>query len=312
MEFCARCTVSGDRVRLFDAIFEGRSEKICERCSIIENIPIIKKPTTNQLKESEKNVGVRPRMQRLAGIREFKKVDSYFQGDKLKQLEQNPGLEMPEKEKLNLIDYFHWEIMRNRRRKGLSQKQLAETIYESEMAINMLERGKYPGNAEDIIRKLEQFFQINLRKISDVEKISKRRERDYSKPILLDEMGRELTTIPEPEIVLINEEETEQPLKSAVEISRERLESQMKNNPKRDLNIKEIDSKNVTINDLRNIHKRKFEVTRQEKVEEQRRIEDRNKLVEARKEELRMRKEKESKDLDNVLGGSELLKDDFD
>ncbi len=307
MDFCSRCGVSGDKIRLFDAIFEGRMEKICERCSIVENIPIVKKPTSNQLKESEKSLGVNTRMKMLSGIKEKKKVDSYFQGDRLRELEQNPTLELPQKEKLNLKDHFHWEIMRNRRRKGLSQKQLAETIYESEIAINMLENQRYPENAESVIKKLEQFFQISLRKISDIEKLMKQREKQYTKPVLLDEMGRELDRIPEPEVNLENEnvmeEEESKPRRSAEEISMERFDKL-----KKDLDLKEIDSKKVTINDLKDIHRRKVEASKQERNEEQRRIEERSKLVEARKEELRFRKEKESKDLDKVLGGSELFK----
>ena len=43
-ERCARCDVNGEEVRLFDAVYDGRMGQICERCSIIENIPIIKKP----------------------------------------------------------------------------------------------------------------------------------------------------------------------------------------------------------------------------------------------------------------------------
>ena len=41
--------------------------------------------------------------------------------------------------------------------------------------------------------------------------------------------------------------------------------------------------------------------------EEQKKIEEKQKVIEARKEELRTFKERESKELDNLLGGSELL-----
>ena len=54
VERCVRCDVDGEKVRLFDAIYLGRIEKICERCSIIENIPIIKRPDALKLKESER------------------------------------------------------------------------------------------------------------------------------------------------------------------------------------------------------------------------------------------------------------------
>ena len=44
MEECEICGISGKEVRLFDAIHEGRMSQVCERCSLVENIPIIKKP----------------------------------------------------------------------------------------------------------------------------------------------------------------------------------------------------------------------------------------------------------------------------
>jgi len=46
---------------------------LCERCSIIENIPIIKKPNASQLKESENTVKVFDRMKQLSGIRDPEK-----------------------------------------------------------------------------------------------------------------------------------------------------------------------------------------------------------------------------------------------
>ena len=59
-------------------------------------------------------------------------------------------------------------------------------------------------------------------------------------------------------------------------------------------------------------HRKKIETTRQEKIEEQRKIEERQGLIEARKEELRLRREKESEDIDRILGGAELLENTGD
>ena len=60
------------------------------------------------------------------------------------------------------------------------------------------------------------------------------------------------------------------------------------------------------------MNKRRIEATKQEKIEEQKKIEERQRLIEARKEELRLKKEKESRELDDVLGGAELLEEDKD
>lgn len=325
---------------------------LCERCSIIENIPIIKKPDASQLRDSEQGVGVYSRMKRLAGIKDSKEDETFFIEDKLKELNENPVLEVPEKDKLNLIEHFHWEIMRNRRRKGLSQKQLAETLGESEVVIQMIEKAKLPENAEQLIRKLEQFFQVKLKNITDTERFLMNQEKE---PVLLDNQGNELSEIPEPNIVqptldggdevgdFLEEESisssrisSEQSSESAAEPESSNIaETQIEefgeqeirelpdseeidiveaerelsgiNIEKGEFDITRADLGEVKISDLKELHRKKVEVTKKEQIEEQKRIEERNSLVEARKEELRLMKEKESNELDSVLGGTELL-----
>ncbi len=308
MEKCVRCNVDGGEVRLFDAIYEGRMAKICERCSIIENVPIIKKPDVSQLKKAEMSrVGVYDRMKRLSGFKDVKEETTFFKEDKLKELDTKPELELPEKEQLNLIDHFYWEIMQNRRRKGLSQKQLAEVISESEVAIEMIEKAKLPENAEVLIKKLEQFFQVRLRKPSREELMKAKIEEQG--PVLLDEYGQELENIPEPKIkessLEVEKEEIEEIEREPEEIEVE--EEFLKLDEVGSLDIHKTNIEKVTIGDLRDLHKQKVEVTKQEKVEEQRKIEERQRLIEARKEELRLLREKESNELDKILGGTELL-----
>lgn len=329
-ERCVRCNVDGKEVRLFDAIYEGRMGNLCERCSIIENIPIIKKPATSQLRDSEKDIKVYSRMKELAGIKDPKKEETFFREDRLKELNEHPNLEIPEKDNLNLIDHFHWEIMKNRRRKGLSQKKLAESLGESEVVIQMLEKAQLPEKAEQIIKKIEQFLQIRLTKISDTQRFLQTKKRP---PILLDGEGKELNKIPEPEIKqkgseekliddFLEDVEIEMKKSKEDEISggvnpMEAVETFHKGEPeqkltginmeKGELDISRVDLSVVKINDLKELHRKKIEATKKEQIEEQRRIEARNRLIEARKEELRLMKEKESNELDEILGGTELL-----
>ncbi len=321
MEKCVMCSVSGEKVRLFDAICDGRMERVCERCSIIENVPIIKKPEASQLKEAEKGFAVYKRMRRLSGMKDAEEEKTFFIEDKLGELDKKPELELPEKEKMNLIEHYHWEIMKNRRRKGLSQRQLAEALGESEAAIQMIEKAKLPENIEVLVRKLEQFFQVKLRRISEVERIMEEKKQEQ-RPVLLDEQGEELDVIPEPEIESIpglEIEELEIIGEEGEGIDEIQRESEVEEEPERDLSGVDIekgefdiDKANVSavrIGDLKELSRRKIEVTKQEKVEEQRKIEERQRLIEARKEEIRLKKEKESRKLDEFLGGAELLKE---
>jgi len=334
VERCVRCEVDGRDVRLFDAIYDGRMASICERCSVIENIPVIKKPSSSQLAESEKGVGVQQRMKRMAGVIDSKKNETFFIEDKINELNSNPELELPERDKLNLIEHFHWHIMKHRRKKGLTPEKLAETLGESEVAVQMIEKGKLPENAEVLIRKLEQFFQIRLKKVDEAEMILK--ERKKQEAVLLDEQGHELEIIPESEFEMINESveedkeevpERQPEVHCKVEVKKDSEvpllddeavveckvdESVLDDGSKRELDIKQVNPNAVTIADLKELDRKRVEVTRQEQIEEQKKVEERQRMIEARKEELRLLREKESAELSDSFGGMELLgkKDD--
>lgn len=165
---CFKCHRDEGEVRLFDVIYGNEMAKMCERCAIIEDIPIIKRPTTSQLKEAEKNYSVYQRLKRMSGLeKKEEKQDNVL--SRLQELDTHPELEMPEKSSLNLVHNFHWWIMRARRNKGLSQRQLAWALGESEAAIKMIEKGELPGEPEILVKKLEQFFQIKLREKTEKE-----------------------------------------------------------------------------------------------------------------------------------------------
>lgn len=327
---CVRCMVPGIEVRLFDAIYEGRMALICERCSLIENVPVIKKPDVEQLKQTEEKFGVFDRMKRMSdgayGMKE-KKDDTFFIEDRIRELDKKPELELPVKDKLKLIEHYHWEIMKHRRRKGLTPERLSEAVGESVAAIEMVEKGQLPENAESLINKLEQFFQVRLRIVNEVE------EYGNKKPVLLDSKGNELDVIPEPEIEIIENDEVLEELniapqdelnknvevKENVEVvdgefgSKEK-ESAIETELRRDrvdvpteFDIRSSDISQINIKDLRDIHRKKIEVTKQERIEEMRRIEDKQRLIEAKREELRLNREKESRKIDSELGGIELL-----
>ncbi|MBR9704784.1 hypothetical protein GOV12_05205 [Candidatus Pacearchaeota archaeon] len=364
MENCVRCKISSEKVNLFDAVYEGRMENICERCSIIENVPIIKKPDPEVLKEAEESNLVRDRLSKIKGDFDNKRkepVDDYFsRKKKLKEIDDNPKLELPLKERLNLIKNYHWEIMKNRRRKGHSFKQLGMLIGESETLLELIEKGKLPEGSESVIRKLEQYFQVNLRNVSEALEFLNRKNKEVLKtPILLDDEGCELLQIPEPEIEIIENEDDEDNLSDDIlsnndvseiigeerkdvnesfydkkEISEKKFSlgrpwrrgykndevpeiKEIKNEEvsekfvlKRgdDLNLNSVNSSRVTIKDLQEIHKNKIEASKEEKRQEQKKIEERERLIEAKKEELILMKEKESRDVDNYLGGSELFR----
>lgn len=161
METCFRCGRSSEEVRLFEGVYSNEIVVSCERCSLIEGIPIIKIPSTDQLRNSEKGVHVYQRMKRLAGFGAANNPEKSV-SEELKELEEHPELEVPEEAPVKLVDNFHWIIQHERRLKGLTQRQLADNIGESEKAIQLIERNNLPENSLPVLKKLEQFFRIVL------------------------------------------------------------------------------------------------------------------------------------------------------
>lgn len=177
METCFICERTEKEVKLLDAIYGADTVKICERCAIVEDIPILRKPSTSQLKEAERSQTVYQRLKKMAGKDEKgKRIESVL--DKIRKLDEHPELEKPEEKPFNLISNFNWHVQRARRNKGLSQRQLAWALGESETAIKMVEKGELPEKPEKLICKLEQFFQIIVRERTEEEIETERKRKE--------------------------------------------------------------------------------------------------------------------------------------
>lgn len=169
MEECFKCGISEDKAWLFDAIGEKGVVKICKKCSSEENMPIIRKPTDFQLEKANQKQTVYERLSHAAGINKKDYVPSRpvvpsKQETTLRDIvDKNLKINIKKaKPRDDLIHNFHWIIMRVRRSKHISQKQLAEVIGEPEQAIKMAEQGIIPENNYQLVNKLENYFRIRL------------------------------------------------------------------------------------------------------------------------------------------------------
>ena len=165
-----RCSRTSEEVRLFDGIYVAEPVKICEKCSLMAGIPIVKRPNQSQITNSDKPMGVRERLMRMNHLESDKKQESTL-SDEIKRLEQMPQLEKPEHIKFKLVDNFHWMIKTERRRKGYMLGQLADALNENAGAIELLEKGVVPEKSIELVRKLEKFFNIRLVKLAPEEVI---------------------------------------------------------------------------------------------------------------------------------------------
>lgn len=164
MEKCFRCGVSEEESFLYDAFYGFENVKVCDECAKFSGIIVIKTPTSEQLKASEKLYGVRERLSSLSGVKLIDKTSEAIKSVKLSEKIELPEFNKPRSVDLvfKLVDNFHWLIQTTRRRKGYSAKQLAEAIKESQAAVDLLEKGKIPGNSLDLIIKIEQFLGVIL------------------------------------------------------------------------------------------------------------------------------------------------------
>lgn len=178
MAECYKCGVSDENERLFDAISNKGVIKLCKYCSDEEKLPLVQPVDLNK---PEKSQSVYERLSVMAKldpekhkrvINEKQKEDEFKRKRNLFSREQDMALKKIvetnlEKKKIqhrtDLIPNFHWIIMRNRRLRKLTQKQLAENIGESESLIKNAEEGVILNNTDAFVRKIENYFGIKLR-----------------------------------------------------------------------------------------------------------------------------------------------------
>jgi len=162
---CFNCGISESKARLFDAVSSRGIVKICDVCSKNERMPIVRRPTTFQLKESEKTLSIYDRLSKLSGIEgESRRKDGKAEINLRKIVDRNfeSKVSSEKRPRPDLVDNFHWIIMRVRRLKKLTQKKLAQEISESEVAIKMAERGVLPEDDYRLVNKLESFLGIKI------------------------------------------------------------------------------------------------------------------------------------------------------
>ena len=162
---CFKCGVSGEKAVLYDAISNRGLIKICEDCASREDIPIVKRPTEQQLKESVTpgSKSIRDRLKNMQRhdftigkeptLRDL--VDKKFKTNTF----QTPS---------DLVPNFHWTIQQLRRVRRVTREQFAKGIGESEAIVRLVEEGILPNGDYKIINKIEGFFGVSLRKGSNL------------------------------------------------------------------------------------------------------------------------------------------------
>jgi ribosome-binding protein aMBF1 (putative translation factor) len=179
MAECYKCGVSDERERLFDAISNKGLIKMCRNCSDDEGLPLVQPVDLNK---PEKVKTVYERLSAMANLDPNKHRQALVENakeDSMNRYRQNrerirqdtttlKGVIDSNFEKkkgqlrTDLVANFHWIIMRSRRSKKLTQKQLAENIGEPVSLIVSAESGVILANTDSFVRKLENYLGIKI------------------------------------------------------------------------------------------------------------------------------------------------------
>ncbi len=165
---CSICGISDRKRHVFYAVSPKGIILVCDKCASEEGFPMLKKLKAEP-EDSAKGASVYERMKRLSGValKEPEKPELEYQEKAIREVVNKNYEEKIRKQAItlkprsDLIEHFDWIIMRVRRVKGLTQKQLAERIGESEAAIKMAEQGIVPEGYK-LLDKLQDFLKIKL------------------------------------------------------------------------------------------------------------------------------------------------------
>lgn len=171
MEECFKCGINENKALLFDAIGNEGIVKICSTCASKESIPIIRKPTnfSSEGIPEEPRQSVYERLSTISGYKNREREQTKTtnnQDTKLRQLvEKNYEASVSNTSpRDDLINNFHWVIMRMRRKKKMTQEQFAESLAVPVSAIKKAEQGFISDDA--LISKIENSLGISIRRVS--------------------------------------------------------------------------------------------------------------------------------------------------
>jgi ribosome-binding protein aMBF1 (putative translation factor) len=186
---CRICGRGGEEVELFEGIFEEKIEPVCIRCSHIENIPVIRRPAENS-EEKRENLSVRERMERIADpSKKFVQKEQFMAHKNLVKL----NFPSKREDHPDLVENYDWILKTARRRKKLSQVQLAEELIVPLQVIASLESGSVPKDFTKYLEKLELFLGVSVRKkIPSAVNLNRKPQNRIEEEMILDSVKKNM------------------------------------------------------------------------------------------------------------------------
>ena len=105
----AFCGINEEDTSLYEGIYDREMIFVCQNCAREERIPIIRKPSIEQLKDINKFDSVRERMERMSGM---KRIRTNIGEDQQIVLRNLTKLRIPEPKQKHedVEDNYYWEL----------------------------------------------------------------------------------------------------------------------------------------------------------------------------------------------------------
>ncbi|MEK6888537.1 MAG: hypothetical protein AABW80_00330 [Nanoarchaeota archaeon] len=133
-----------------EAIDDGRIVRVPEEYARQEGLPIIRRSEPEFKPAIRVDIKLDPARREKRGILSFE--------DFRKPLKSASQVEK------ELLDNFPWLVAKKRKERNMTRRQLAKALSLDEYEVMMFERGILLKDDFILINKLQQYFQINLRK----------------------------------------------------------------------------------------------------------------------------------------------------
>ena len=200
MNQCYLCATTDEKALLYEGIHKSKGiVHVCRKCYFKDKLVLIDKKEINVDKINSRE-SVRERLSKMAHIKTkpssptVKKVYENYENVQLKNIvEKNFKKEILTKSKPpeDLVDNFHWVVMRKRRSKKISKESLAEMVQEPLIAIESLEKGILPGDYKPLIKKIETILEIRISKNNNFDNNSIFIESKIPSGILIEDLRKE-------------------------------------------------------------------------------------------------------------------------
>lgn len=174
MKECYSCGATEDKTLLYEGIHKKFGlVNVCRKCYFKNKIPLIDKKEINP-EDINSRPSVKERLMNLSHVKKevpaIKKIISKSQDMNLNSIiEKNFKKEVEESSPVpkEMVDNFHWIVMRKRRSLKLTKEQFAQAIKEPLIAVESIEKGRLPKDYKPLIKKVERFLGVKITKTNE-------------------------------------------------------------------------------------------------------------------------------------------------